>query len=51
MILPNTFTDQNTKIALEDIIKYMKDHSHNDEDVWDLFGRSMLKDFSQRRGE
>ena len=36
------------KISLEDVMEYMQD---KDEDIWDIFGRSMLKDFSSKRGD
>ncbi len=51
----NTFVDKvfatfdasaSGKISFEDVVRYMK-HKPG-EDVWDVFGRSMLQDFTQR---
>jgi Ca2+-binding EF-hand superfamily protein len=38
------------KITFDDVMKYMK-HEGEKEDVWDLFGRSMLQDFGARPGQ
>jgi Ca2+-binding EF-hand superfamily protein len=34
------------KISFEDVMRYMEKHPQAD--VWDVFGRSMLQDFSAR---
>lgn len=34
------------KISFEDVMSYMRSHARDD--VWDVFGRSMLQDFSAR---
>eukprot|EP00455_Lapot_gusevi_P043832 TRINITY_DN5394_c0_g3_i3.p1 TRINITY_DN5394_c0_g3~~TRINITY_DN5394_c0_g3_i3.p1 ORF type:complete len:309 (-),score=85.58 TRINITY_DN5394_c0_g3_i3:355-1281(-) len=39
------------KLSLKDITDYMLHQAGPNQDVWDLFGRSMLKDFNTRRGE
>jgi hypothetical protein len=38
-------------ISERDVMRYMKAHAADGElqDVWDLFGRSMLKDFPYRK--
>jgi Ca2+-binding EF-hand superfamily protein len=38
------------KITFDDVMKYMK-HEGEKEDVWDLFGRSMLQDLGARPGQ
>jgi hypothetical protein len=36
------------RLTEQEIIEYMREHAP-DKDVWDVFGRSMLKDFSNRQ--
>jgi Ca2+-binding EF-hand superfamily protein len=39
--------EESGKISFEDVMKYMKTKGQR-EDVWDVFGRSMLQDFTAR---
>lgn len=43
-----TGNENSAKLTEQDVNKYLTGEGAN-EDVWDLFGRSMLKDFTERR--